>query len=193
MERKDLYRLAQAIKERRKALGLNLEDLASRAGVSKSLISKIENYRTIPSLPVIMRIAKGIKSTLSDLAFGIEDEEDSTYILVRKNERQKFEKEESSGFVYQSLVMRNINSLLFETSILTLEPGAKRQPVSSDGYEFLYVIKGSIEFLLGSEKIILSEEDAFFFDGRVPHVPINNSNEPVEYLVVYLIEQSKEE
>jgi quercetin dioxygenase-like cupin family protein len=140
-----------------------------------------------------MRIAKGIKSTLSELAAGIEDEEDSTYILVRKNERQKFEKEESSGFLYQSLFMKNINGLLFETSILTLEPGAKRQPVSSDGYEFLYVTKGSIEFLLGSEKIILSEEDAFYFDGRVPHVPINTSKEPVEYLVVYLIEQSKGE
>ena len=193
MEEKQLFKLATTIKQRRKAQGLNLEALAGRAGVSKSLISKIENHRTIPSLPVILRIAQGLKTNLSELSAGIEVKDEYSYILVRKNERLNEEKEEAVGFQYQSLVMENINNIFFETSILSIEKGAKRKPVSSDGSEFLYILKGSIEFLLGEERILLTKGDAFFFDGRIPHVPINIGEQQAELLVVYLIEQNREE
>ena len=54
-----LYNLAIAVKERRRSLGFGLKELADKARVSKSLLSKIANHRTIPSLPVLLRIARG--------------------------------------------------------------------------------------------------------------------------------------
>ena len=193
MKDRSLFKLAQAIKDKRKSLGLSLEALASRAAVSASLISKIENSRAIPSLPVVLRLAKGLQTSLSDLAAGIDEQDDREYIVVRKNERQKQEKEEAVGFNYHVLVMRAMHDLLFDSSILSLEKGAKRKAVSSDGYEFLYILKGSIEFCLGEETILLDEGDAFFFDGRIPHVPKNIGDQTAEFLAVYLIEQSGEE
>jgi len=127
------------------------------------------------------------------LASGIEVDDTHDYIMVRKNERKREEKEEAVGFQYQSLIIRIINNLLFETSILTLEKGANRKAVSSDSSEFLFILKGSIEFLLGQEKLFLSDGDAFFFDGRIPHVPRNVGEGNAVLLVVYLIEQSSEE
>jgi transcriptional regulator with XRE-family HTH domain len=193
VEKRSLFKLAQAIKEKRKALGLSLEELASRASISASLISKVENSRTIPSLPVALRLAKGLQTSLSELAASIDEQDDHEYMLVRKNERQKQEKEEAVGFIYHALVMRTVNDLLFDSSVLLLEKGAKRKAVSSDGHEFLFILKGSIEFRLGEEKIFLNEGDAFFFDGRIPHVPKNIGDQTAEFLAVYLLEQSSEE
>jgi transcriptional regulator with XRE-family HTH domain len=188
-----LYKLATALKQRRKALNLSLEELASRAGVSKSLISKVENYRTIPSLPVVVRLAQGLKTNLSELSAGIDDQDDRQFVLVRKDERKVEEREEATGFVYHDLVMRTISGLLFESSILTLEKNARRKLVSSDGYEFLYILQGSIDFLLGEESIRLQEGDAFLFDGRIPHVPRNVGDGVAEFLTIYLIEQARDE
>ncbi len=191
--KEQLYKLAKSIKERRSSMGLKLKDLAERAQISKSLLSKIENNRTIPSLPVIMRIAQGLQTNLGDLASGIEIDDVHDYIIVRKTEREIKIKEEAVGFRYESLVTQFIDNLLFEVSILTLKKGAKRKPVSSDGNEFVFILQGSIDFHLGHDKFHLTEGDAIFFDGRIPHVPRNTSKEDTVFLVVYLIEQSNEE
>jgi len=190
---KQLYKLARAIKKRRSSMGFGLKELAAKAHISKSLLSKIENHRTIPSLPVILRIAQGLQTNLGDLAAGIETDDTHDYIFIRKNERRTEEKEKAIGFQYQSLVMQFINNFLFEASILTLKKGAKRKAISSDGSEFLFILQGSIEFQLGQEKIGMEEGDAFFFDGRIPHVPRNTGERNAIFLVVYLIEQSNED
>ena len=189
---KQLYNLSIAVKERRVSLGFGLRELADKAQVSKSLLSKIENHRSIPSLPVLLRIAQGLQTNLSDLSAGIETDNADEYVLIRKNERKKEVRENAVGFRYQSLIMRFIHNILFEASIVTLSTDAKRKAVSSDGSELLYILRGSIEFRLGQERILLEPGDALFFDGRIPHVPRNVGRESAEYFVAYLIEQSNE-
>ena len=73
--------------------------------------------------------------------------------------------------------------------MLTLEPGAKRKPASTDGDEFIFMLRGEIQFVVGKEKFLLSVGDAFYFDGRVPHVPINTGKSTAELLVIYLLKQ----
>ncbi|WP_370629788.1 helix-turn-helix domain-containing protein [Pedobacter sp. MR2016-19] len=53
------------IKERRKELGITVQELADKAEVSKGLISQIENSRTIPSLMVLMDIIKSLEIDLN--------------------------------------------------------------------------------------------------------------------------------
>ena len=189
---KQLYNLSIAVKERRVSLGFGLRELADKAQVSKSLLSKIENHRSIPSLPVLLRIAQGLQTNLSDLSAGIETDNADEYVLIRKNERKKEVRENAVGFRYQSLIMRFIHNILFEASIVTLSRDAKRKAVSSDGSELLYILRGTIEFRLGQERILLEPGDALFFEGRIPHVPRNVGRESAEYFVAYLIEQSNE-
>jgi len=193
MGKRQLYRLATAVKERRKALGLSLEVLAGRSDVSRSLISKIENRRTVPSLPVILRIAQGLHTNLSELAFGIEEEVERDYQVIKKNERKIIEKEDAVGFQYQSLHCRTIGSFMFDSAILTLKKGSRRTLVTSDGGEFIFVLKGSVAFVLEQDTIRLEEGDSFYFDGRIPHVPKNVSEEEAELLVIYLIEKGRDE
>jgi transcriptional regulator with XRE-family HTH domain len=51
-----LLLIGDKIKTKRTQKNITLEQLAQKAGVSKGLISQIENNRTVPSLPVLFNI-----------------------------------------------------------------------------------------------------------------------------------------
>ena len=189
MKDSGLFHLAQTIKVRRKEIGLSVTELSQRAGVSKGFISKVENFRTIPSLPVLVRIATALNTTVSEMTADVEQSQITDYILVRREEQHNIKKERSSGFSYRSLIMNTVGELFFEASIVTVEPGARRKMVTTDGFEFLLLLAGSITYNLGRRTLQLNEGDVLFFDGRIPHVPQNFGKQRAELLAVYLIGQ----
>ena len=65
MQDEILLQISGKIKERRKELGITVQELADKAEVSKGLISQIENSRTIPSLMVLMDIIKSLQIDLN--------------------------------------------------------------------------------------------------------------------------------
>lgn len=75
-----------------------------------------------------------------------------------------------------------------EISLLTISPGAQREPVSTNGFEFLYLVKGNLSYTLGDSSLSLEEGDSLFFNGEIPHVPVNYSETDVILLVIYFIE-----
>lgn len=183
----NLIKIGLRIREIRKEKNFSLQDVANRSGLSKGLISKVENFRTIPSLPVLSRIADVLKVEVAEIVKGINEQKKHLYVVVRKNERETIKRESAKGFIYESLITRNITSSLFESFVLTLKKDAKRRPVSTDGDEFLLILKGKIEFHYGREKIVMKEGDSIFFDGRVPHVPENIGQGEAKFLAVYLL------
>lgn len=186
-----LVRIARAIKHRRKQMDLSLEELAVRAGVSRSLVSKVENSRAIPSMPVLIKVARGLQIALSDLVLGTDASEEPRFVVIRSSDHVVQEKEDAVGFHYENLISRVLNDSLFEVSILTVEPRGKRQPVQSDGSEFLYVLEGVVAFHLGEEVVTLATGDALFFDGRISHVPVNTGDCMARMMVIYLIDPEK--
>ena len=184
----DLITIGLQIRRIRKDKNLRLQEIANRTGLSKSLLSKVENFRTIPSLPVLLRISNALNVDMAELVKGINKKHKQSYIIVRKNERKIIERENARGFIYESLVItENKKTSLFESFILTLKKDSKRKPVSTDGNEFLLILKGEIEFEYGKEKILLRNGDSIFFDGRIPHVPRNIGQSETKILVIYLL------
>jgi quercetin dioxygenase-like cupin family protein len=54
--------------------------------------------------------------------------------------------------------------------LVTLEPTAADEPSSThDGEEFIFVLEGKIEVLLGENQEILSPEDSIYYDSTLPH------------------------
>ncbi|MBB0228119.1 helix-turn-helix domain-containing protein [Streptomyces calidiresistens] len=56
--------LAEAVYKRRANLGLTQSDLARRAGLSQAKISRIENSDTVPTLPLLTRLADALDAVL---------------------------------------------------------------------------------------------------------------------------------
>lgn len=186
MEDHVLLQIGRKIKEIRNSKELTIAFLAKHSGISKGLLSRVENGRTVPSLPVLLSIIKALDIELSmffeDLSTG-----SFSYILQRKEDYKPYHKDNSTGFNYFSILTDSFNGIVFQASLLKLEPGAKRDLVTTDGYEFIYLIKGEIGYVLDKNKLTMYEGDSLFFDGRIPHLKINNTEEVADILVIYML------
>ena len=184
-----LFKIGLRIRQVRRERGLTLADIARRTGLSKGLLSKIENFRALPSLPVLAGIARSLNIGMENLVKNVGLETPAPHQLVSANRRVPVKREKSRGFNYAALTSRPLGNIGFESFVLTLEPGAKRKPVSTDGDEFIFMLRGEVQFIIGKETFRLSAGDAFYFDGRVPHVPLNLTKSCAELLVIYLLKQ----
>jgi len=189
--RQNLIKLGSSIKSLRKEQDLTLTTLSQMTGLTAGLLSRIENFRTIPSLPVLLKIADALKVSPSELLAGIGDSGSPGWKLVRKNERTAVERESNKGFMYEMLLDTESSGCNLQSLILSIEPGAVREKVKTDGDQFIFILKGNIVFSLGDEKVNLSEGDILFFDGNIEHVPENPGNETAVLLAVYLLKEAE--
>lgn len=179
--------IGQKIRAVRKEKNILASDLAKRAQVSNGLISRIENGRTIPSLPVLLAIIQALDIKPGDFFGDIHGGEHFNFLVLRKHEYTHVEKEiEATGFSYKNIFGRQLNCVGTEFVILTLEPGCKRNLVETDAFEFKYVLQGDCTYQIGTESVTIGEGDSIFLDGRIPHVPKNTGSTPCIMLVVYL-------
>jgi transcriptional regulator with XRE-family HTH domain len=166
-----LLLIGDKIKTKRNQKNITLEQLAQKAGVSKGLISQIENNRTVPSLPVLFNIIHCLEDNLPSFFEGMENGvSKSQIIIVRKGQERHFTKEPVKGFSYKRILTRSIVSQATDIVLLELKKkSGRRQMIRTDAFECKYVLRGSIEYQIEKETIVLHEGDTLFFDGRAPH------------------------
>jgi transcriptional regulator with XRE-family HTH domain len=183
-----LLLLGDKIKSKRTAKNITLEQLATRAGVSKGLISQIENNRTVPSLPVLFNIIHSLEEDLKTFFEDMHDSSGNNHILIiRKGQEKLFAKEPVKGFSYRRILTRTVTSQATDIVLLELKKGAsRRQMITTDAFECKYILKGSIEYQVENETFTLHEGDTLFFDGRAPHRLKNIGPAEALLLAVYL-------
>jgi transcriptional regulator with XRE-family HTH domain len=179
--------IAQKIRMIRQEKKLTIQELARRSNVSKGLLSKIENSRTIPSLPVFITIIQSLDISLNEFFREMVLINGKNYLLVRKSQRIPMQREGRSGLTYQFLLSQSITNGTMEAALLTIAPGAKGNPITTNGYEFKYILRGTCDYLINNEKVRLEEGDALYFDASMPHLPINNSGKKVAMLVINFV------
>jgi transcriptional regulator with XRE-family HTH domain len=180
-------RIAQKIRATRLEKNLTIQELARRSNVSKGLLSKIENSRTVPSLPVFITLIQSLDISLKEFFHDMVLINGKDYLLVKKDECVPMQREDRPGFSYQYILSQNIVNCTMEAMLLTIEPGAKGKPTTTDGYEFKYVLSGNCVYQINNEEIRLEEGDSIYFDASVPHLPVNKSRRKTVMLVVYFI------
>jgi transcriptional regulator with XRE-family HTH domain/quercetin dioxygenase-like cupin family protein len=78
----------------------------------------------------------------------------------------------ADGVVWERLAATPEHAVNFMK--ITYAPGATStaggDPVSHDGYEYGYVLKGTLEIAVGAETFTLHEGESMGFDSRIPHV-----------------------
>lgn len=179
------------LRAQRQQRRLTLRDLARATGLSAGLLSKIENFRTIPSLPVLLSIARELRMDLADLFSGLPAEESRPWVLVRAGEGSPVERESSHGMAYRLLLESGTAASEFQLMCVTVAPGAKRKAVSGSGMELIHMLAGELAYHVGGDVVPLGRGDTLFFDGALPHVPQNLSENEAVMLVFYLLSEEK--
>ena len=191
LPRSFLRPVGDKVRETRARRGMTLDQLAAASGLSKGLLSKIENFRAVPSLPVLATVARALEIDLAELVADVHVRPREPYLLVRAGEGRAVRREDSEGLRYRALQAADCGGTQFQAFHLELEPGSKREPRSTEGDEFLQVLRGEVELVLGEETLRLSTGDSLYFDGRIPHVPRNRGRAVASVLVIYLIPPSR--
>jgi transcriptional regulator with XRE-family HTH domain len=182
-----LPQVARKIREIRSARHLSLTELSRLSNISKGLLSKIENSRTVPSLPVFMGVVNALGVSLKDFFDGMDLLKGKDYLLIKKSQQQVLTKEHREGFHYEFITAQSVAASTMEMVVLTVMPGARSVPTTTDGYEFKYILAGTCDYFINEEIVRLESGDALYFDARKPHMPVNRGMQPVIMLVIYFL------
>ena len=172
------------LKELRQDVSLTLEKLAIATDLSPAFLSRIENGRSIPSIPTLQSIADALSV---NIGFFFRDSDRQQYKITTKETRKKIVTQK--GYEIEILNEGMANPFM-EPAIVTnmskdKEPGVEVSV--HDGQEFMYVIEGKLELTLGSKKYYLKKGDAAYWNGSIPHKGISVSKKPARTLNVHLI------
>jgi len=180
--------IGEQIKSKRTQKNITLEELANRAGVTKGLISQVENNRTVPSLPVLFSLIHSLGEDLKSFFEGMHEHFMNGHVLiVRKGEEKPFEKEPVKGFSYKRILTKSVAAQAIDIALLELKKGAARkQMIQTDAFECKHILKGSVEYQIEQEKFVLNTGDTLFFDGRAKHRLRNVGTTDAAILVAYL-------
>lgn len=190
--------LGPRLRQLRNARGISVRELARRAGCSPSLISQVERGVTTPSASVVYALANELGISL-DFLFGAGEQSTSppassvpadalaaprpaalhqwgrasgahgTGIVQRAGDRSVIEL--STGVRWERLTPTHDDRVDFLEVVYS--PGGQScdggQAVRHDGREYLYVLQGELEAVIGFDTLRLYEGDSLAFDPTTPH------------------------
>jgi transcriptional regulator with XRE-family HTH domain len=165
-------RVGERIKELRERKGLSLKEVADLTGFSTALLSQMENHLISPSLGTIIKLARALSVKVGDF---LGETEGEPFTIVRKDERKmvsRFASKEGVkyGYSYESLGFDKKDRHM-EPFIVTLEPATVKAAKTSihEGEEFIFVLEGEMEVILGNHTDILYPGDSIYYDSTIPH------------------------
>src|SRR5436190_12310832 len=95
-------RIAERVRELRAAQGLSLDALATKSGVSRSMISLIERGESSPTAAVLEKLAVGLGVTLASLFDATTAAQGPTGPVARREEQPQW-KDPASGYVRRNV------------------------------------------------------------------------------------------
>ena len=168
--------------------GLTLEQLSALAGVSKAMLSQIEQDQVNPTVAVMLKIAAAMEINIGDLV-DAQTRHNITRIIPASDDRYTF-------LADPSCTIRTLSPMNMEKNIefyrLTLERGAEHtsEPHYPGTEEFLYVDKGRVRVTTGDEQADIGRGDSIHYRADVPHTIANIGRGQVEtYMIVHYRER----
>jgi ribosome-binding protein aMBF1 (putative translation factor) len=176
--------IAHHVRSRRLEIGLNVAQLAERTGISKGMLSKIENAQSSPSLSTIERLASALDMPLTSLFRGLAEERDAVFVkagsgpeIVRKGTR--------AGHTYELLGSLRGPYKRVEPLLVSLDERSEMFPLfQHSGIEILYMLEGVMEYSYGRQIYRMEKGDTLQFEGDIPHGPTMLEKVPIRFLSI---------
>lgn len=168
----------------RQQSGLSVGDTAAKIGISKAMMSKIENAQTSCSLSTLGALARGLDVPVTSLFRGAENEREAAYvaagtgpIIARNGTRE--------GHLYELLGALRGQHKRLEALLVTLTAESETLPLfQHPGTEFIYMLKGKMSYGHSRSVYQLAPGDSLLLDGEGQHGPLKLIRLPIRFLSV---------
>ena len=146
--------------------GESLAMVAESIGVSVGFLSNLERSQSGASIGIMHKLAQYFGLNILDLFSPI----DGPGPLVRPSDRKKLKG--GPGVQMELLASGNVT---MEPHLFRVAPGAgSGESYSHEGEEFLYIVAGRLNIVLGEQEFQLSAGDSFYFTSSTHHSWINS-------------------
>ncbi|TGG78399.1 helix-turn-helix domain-containing protein [Streptomyces albus] len=153
--------------------GVTLSALAEATGISKSTLSRLESGQRRPSLELLLPIAHAHQVPLDELVGATEVGDPRVRLKPRVHH----------GRTVIALSARP-GGLQAWKSVIPAEQN-RPEPVTHEGYEWLYVLSGRLRLVLADHDLVLEPGEMAEFDTRLPHWFGSTGRSPVEVLSLF--------
>ncbi|WP_042264513.1 helix-turn-helix domain-containing protein [Paraburkholderia heleia] len=179
--------LGATIRELRQRHGLTIAQVADQAGISRGMLSKIENAQTSTGLDVLHRIAQALGVSLSSLFRNFDVPQGDAQLVKKGAGMEVVRKGTKRGHTYHLLAYDQGPRKPFEPFLITLEDEAERFPTfEHPGTEFIHMLKGVIEYRHGQQTYVLHPGDTLTFQADIPHGPERLIKTPIQFLSIFI-------
>ncbi|SIQ60451.1 transcriptional regulator, XRE family with cupin sensor [Rhizobium sp. RU35A] len=162
-------RLGARLRLARQTRGLTLKALAQAADCSESLLSKIENGKASPSLPMLHRLVQALDS---NIGWMFEETDTDEGVVFRAGNRPLISLDplrRGEGISLERVIPYSPGHLL-QCNIHHIDvDGESAGPIQHVGEEVGYVLVGEIELMIADKTFRLSAGDSFVFNSELPH------------------------
>ncbi len=176
--------IGSQIRSFRKKMDLTIAELASLAGLSTGMLSKIETGNTSPSLSTLQSLSDALNIPVTAFFRKYEERRNANY--VKSGQGLVIERRGSrAGHEYQLLGHSVGKSISVEPYLITLTIESEVFPLfQHTGMEFLYMLEGEMLYLHGNKSYRLAPGDSLFFDAETTHGPEELIHLPIRFLSV---------
>ncbi|HEX6593365.1 MAG TPA: helix-turn-helix domain-containing protein [Bacillota bacterium] len=180
----NLQQIGAKIKQARLKSKKTQQQVADECGISKSMLSKVENGQTASAVATLSKISEALDVPLS---WVLDDQPERDLVLQPKSDRQFRVGHEEMGYSYALLARSRFSSI--ESTIVHVTPkdsNIRQEPYTHSEDEFIYVLEGAIYLLYDDEKHYMEKGDTAYFKGTKPHLFIPVDNEGASVLTVFV-------
>jgi quercetin dioxygenase-like cupin family protein len=166
------------MKQLRQLRKISYEQLANKTGFSQRYLKEIEDGMAIPPVSAVIQIAKALAI---DAGSFLSAEEQEASVKRRKESFYK----RTQAYSYKTLTPE-AETKHMKAFLVTIDPKQDHRMVDykHDGEEFLYVLRGHVEVMVGESQNILKKGETLHFDSGITHKLRNVSDEEAKLLVV---------
>jgi XRE family transcriptional regulator, regulator of sulfur utilization len=174
----DLLALGRRVRDERGGRGLSLNDLAAKAGVSRSMLSAVERGGKAPTVLILDRIATGLDTSIARLL----GEERAGRVVVLRHDEQEVARDRS-GWERRILspVLPGVEFELMRTTIGAGVDAGVFAAHAAGSREYLAVERGTLRLTIDGAAHTLRAGDAIYYAGDCLHGFENPGARPCVY------------
>ncbi len=184
-------RIAERVRDQRATQGLSLDALASKSGVSRSMISLIERGESSPTAVVLEKLAAGLGVMLASLFDTPAATAQALSGPVARRDDQPQWQDPASGYLRRNVSQPGVPQPMQIIEVhfpphgrVAFETGARDLRV----HQQVWVLEGAIDITLGAERHQLREGDCLAMQLDRPTMFYNPTRKPARYAVVIATE-----
>ncbi|MFP4275038.1 MAG: helix-turn-helix domain-containing protein [Paracoccaceae bacterium] len=177
--------LGRRVRGLRQSRGLTLQQVADRAGLALSTVSKIERDLMAPTYDRFTKLALGLGVDVSELFADTGDDfSPGEFAVARLGEAGRLE---TQNYVYEMLFaqVRGKQMTPMLGDLKPLEQMRFDRMVSHEGQEFLFVLEGRVIVQAeGRPAVVLRKGESLYLDSRLGHLYASADDAPARILCV---------